>query len=94
MTIEERELMRRIAEVEAWARGSGISGLRSQDLWPAELLGPRTDASPPGDLLQLLLDDAAMARDERIAERRRGSCRRRGSSSVRPRPEGGFSART
>jgi hypothetical protein len=43
MTIDPGELLRRIAEVEALA-ANGIPALRSPELWPAELLGPRTDA--------------------------------------------------
>jgi hypothetical protein len=62
MTADERELLRCIAEVEAWLTASGISGLRSPDLWPDELIGPRTDDSPPGDLLDRLLGDATLTR--------------------------------
>jgi hypothetical protein len=91
MTIDAAELVRRIAEVEALAAG-GIPGLRSPELWPAELLAPRTDASPPGELLDRLLGDAALTRAavEQIAGRRRAALRARGAELRQPRPGGRF----
>jgi hypothetical protein len=89
MTVDPEELLRRIAEVEALA-ANGIPGLRSPELWPAELLGQRTDASPPGDLLDRLIGDAALTRAavEQIAGRRRAALRARGAE-LRPAQPGG-----
>lgn len=70
--MNERKLLPRIAEVETWVTTGGRSALRSPELWPSELLGPRTEDSP-GDLLGRLLGDAVLTRSavEEITERRR-----------------------